>query len=92
MAFFKEQKVDGGKLAAQASTLFWQLCERHFQHLVDACEPDEQGAEQRRQLRLTFAGYVQQAYDHFCPKETARQLDAWAKCRPNNSKYLRQEA
>jgi len=92
MAFFKEQKVDGSKLAAQASTLFWQLCERHFQQLVDACEPDEQGAEQRRQLRQTFAGYVQQAYDHFCPKETARQLDAWAKCRPNNSKYLRQEA
>ncbi len=92
MAFFKEQKVDGGKLAAQASTMFWQLCERHFQQLVDACEPDGQGAEQRHQLRLTFAGYVQQAYDHFCPKETARQLDAWAKCRPNNSKYLTQEA
>jgi len=92
MAFFKEQKVDGSKLAAQASTLFWQLCERHFQQLVDACEPDEQGAHQRRQLRLIFAGYVQQAYDRFCPKETARQLDAWAKCRPNNSKYLRQEA
>lgn len=92
MTFFKEQKVDGSKLAAQASTLFWQLCERHFQQLVDACEPDDKGVEQRRQLRLTFAGYVQQAYDRFCPKETARQLDAWAKCRPNNSKYLRQEA
>ncbi|MCG5500570.1 type I-E CRISPR-associated protein Cse1/CasA [Ectothiorhodospira lacustris] len=92
MAFFKEQKVDAGKLAAQASTLFWQLCERHFQQLVDACEPDKQGAEQRRKLRLIFAGYVQQSYDRFCPKETARQLDAWAKCRPNNSQYLRQEA
>ncbi len=96
LAFFKEQNVDGnktgGKLAAQASALFWQLCERHVQVLVDACEPHEQGAEQRRHLRLTFAGYVQQAYDHFCPKETARQLDAWAKCRPNNNKYLRQEA
>jgi CRISPR system Cascade subunit CasA len=92
MAFFKEQKVDGGKLAAQASNLFWQLCERHFQELVDACEPDDQGAEQRRLLRRTFAGYGQQAYDHFCPRETARQLDAWAKCRPNHSKYLSQEA
>lgn len=96
LAFFKEQKVDGnkagGKLAAQACSLLWQLCERHFQALVDACEPDEHGAEQRHQLRMTFAGYVQQAYDRFCPRETARQLDAWAKCRPNNSKYLRQEA
>ena len=101
LAFFKELKTDkgkkiekthAGKMAAQSSALFWQLCERHFQQLVDACEPDGQGAEQRRQLRLTFAGYVQQAYDHLCPKETARQLDAWAKCRPNNSKYLTQEA
>lgn len=94
-AFFTEQMVDGrktgGKLADQASTLFWQLCERHFQELVDACEPDERGAEKRRQLRQTFARYVLQAYDQLCPKETARQLDAWAKCRPNNSKYLRQE-
>ena len=92
MFFFKEQKADGSKLAAQASTLFWQLCERHTQQLVDACEPNEQGAEQRRKLRAIFAGYVQQAYNNFCPHETARQLDAWAKCRPNNSKYLRQEA
>lgn len=92
MAFFREQTVDGSKLAAQASMLFWQLCERHFQQLVDACDPDEASAEWRRQLRQTFAGYVQQAYDSICPKETARQLDAWAKCRPNNGKYLSQEA
>lgn len=91
-AFFKEQKMDGSKQAAQASSLFWQLCERHFQQLVDACEPDEQGATERGGLRRAFAGYVQHAYEYFCPKETARQLDAWAKYRPNNSKYLHQEA
>ena len=92
MGFFKEQKVDGGKLAAQATHLFWQLSERNFQQLVTACEPDEQGQINRRHLRRTFANYVQQAYDQFCPKESARQLDAWAKCRPNLSKYLKQEA
>lgn len=92
MAYFKEQKVDGGKLAAQATHLFWQLCEREFQELVDSCDPDEQGRLQRQRLRKRFADYIQQAYDRFCPKETARQLDAWAKCRPNNSKYLTQEA
>lgn len=91
MAFFKEQKVDGSKLAAQSSALFWQLCERDFQQLVRACAPDEQGTEPRHKLRLSFASYVHQAYDQFCPKETTRQLDAWAKCRPNNSKYLHQE-
>lgn len=91
VAFFKEQKVDGVKLADQATQLFWQLCERDFQALVDNCDQTEETARQRHKLRQRFAGYVQQAYDQFCPRETARQLDAWAKCRPNNSKYLEQE-
>lgn len=92
MAFFKEQKADGAKLAAQASQLFWQLCERDFQALVDNCDQADDAATRRQGLRRRFAGYVQQAYDQFCPRETARQLDAWAKCRPNNSNYLKQEA
>jgi len=92
MAFFKEQKVDGAKLAAQSTQLFWQFCERDFQSLVDNCDQTEDAAGQRQHLRRRFAGYVQQSYDQFCPRETARQLDAWAKCRPNNSKYLKQEA
>jgi CRISPR system Cascade subunit CasA len=91
LGFFKEQKGDGAKLAAQATHLFWQLCERDFQRLVDGCEQDVQCAPIRQQLRKTFAGYVHQSYDRFCPRETARQLDAWAKCRPNNSHYLKQE-
>jgi CRISPR system Cascade subunit CasA len=92
MGYFKEQKVDGGKLAAQAGHLFWQLCEDDFQQLVDSCDQDEQSKLQREMLRRQFAGYVRQAYDQFCPNGTARQLDAWAKCRPNTRKYLKQEA
>lgn len=92
MGFFKEQKVDGGKLASQATQLFWQLCERNFQSLLDSCTPDEQGQLIRQALRKTFAGYIQKAYDQHCPKASARQLEAWAKNRPNNSKYLQQEA
>lgn len=92
MMFFKEQNVDGGKLAARASGIFWQLCERDFQQLVDSCDLDEESKVKRRKLRSRFAAYVQQVYDSTCQKESARQLDAWAKCRPNNSKYLMQEA
>lgn len=91
LGYFKEQTVDGGKVAPQATQLFWQLCERDFQCLVDQCEQSDEAAVQRQKLRQRFAGYVQQAYDKFCPRETARQLDAWAKCRPNNSEYLKQE-
>lgn len=90
--FFKEQMMDGSKIAPQATQLFWQLCERDFQTLVDHCDQTEEDAAARRKLRQRFAGYVQQTYDKFCPRETARQLDAWAKCRPNNSKYLAEEA
>lgn len=87
LGFFKEQKVDGAKLAAQATHHFWQLCERDFQGLVDGCEH----TEIRHQLRRRFADYVHQAFDRYCPRDTARQLDAWAKNRPNLSKYLKQE-
>ncbi|WP_202932309.1 type I-E CRISPR-associated protein Cse1/CasA [Vreelandella alkaliphila] len=90
--FYKEQTVDGSKVAPLATRHFWQLCERDFQDLVDQCDQTEQAANDRHKLRRRFAGYVHQAYDQYCPRETARQLDAWAKCRPNNSKYLKQEA
>lgn len=89
--FFKEQKAEGGKIAAQATQLFWQLCEREFQRLVDQCDQTAEAAAQRQKLRQRFASYIEQAYDKFCPRETARQLDAWAKCRPDNRKYLKQE-
>lgn len=92
MAYFKTQLVDGADLAAQATQLFWQLCERDFQRLLDHCEQGESHFEARRQLRRRFAGYAQQAYDRYCPKDTARQLDAWARCRPSHGKYLQQEA
>lgn len=90
--YFKEQLVDGSKVAPQATQLFWQLCEREFQQLVNHCDQTDQAASQRQSLRRRYANYMHQAYDKFCPRETARQLDAWAKCRPNNSKYLKQEA
>lgn len=101
VAYFKSLKADNGKdinktpagkMAKSAKELFWQLCERDFQELVIQCDQTNEAAIQRQKLRERFSGYVHQAYDKFCPRETARQLDAWAKCRPNNSKYLKQEA
>lgn len=91
LAYFKSQLVDGVELAAQATHLFWQLCERDFQSLLHACDPDVANVATRHRLRRRFADYAQQAYDRYCPKDTARQLDAWARCRPNHSKYLQQE-
>lgn len=74
-------------LAKQANNLFWQLCERQSQALIDGC--DEVTA--RQQLRRQFARYTTQVFDQFCPHQTARQMDAWAKTKPNLSAYLQQE-
>lgn len=87
MAFFKEQLVEGEKQAAKASNLFWQLSEAYFQKLIDACGDASKVAD----LRKVFARIVHQCFDTYCPKDTVRQLDAWAKCRPNVGWYLRGE-
>ncbi|MCB1704624.1 MAG: type I-E CRISPR-associated protein Cse1/CasA [Halioglobus sp.] len=91
MGYYKELTVDGGKWAPQATNLFWQLCERNFQQLVDHCDQSGPAKAERRKLRRRFSGYAHQAYNLSCPRDTARQLSAWAKQKPNNSIYLRQE-
>ncbi|NOU14962.1 MAG: type I-E CRISPR-associated protein Cse1/CasA [Methylococcaceae bacterium] len=85
--FFKNQNMDGKAQAGLASNLFWQLCERRFQELVNVCDDFNQA----QALRKNFAGFANQAYDHFSAKDTARQLDAWAKNRPNLGKYLKDQ-
>ncbi len=83
--YFKSQNSEGKNQAALASNLFWQLAERQFQNLLDACGD----IKKTNQLRKIYVLYINQAYEHYCPKETARQIDAWAKNRPNLSKYLK---
>lgn len=85
LGYFKSQNMEAKGQGAQAGNLFWQLCERRFQDLVNACGD----AEQARAMRPAFARFVLKAYDTHCPKDTARQLDAWAKNLPNLSKYLK---
>lgn len=87
--YFNDQKLDGKELVKKASQLFWQLCERDFQGLIDCCSSDSKGTQLYRQ---TFGRYVHKSYNQFCPNETARQLDAWAKNQPNIKKHLSQEA
>lgn len=88
LSFFRDQNMEGKKRAAKASNLFWQLSEHQFQNLVNACDNSEQAILLRKRLRKTFANAAQKSYDTFCPKSTARQLDAWAKNRPDLRHYL----
>lgn len=87
--YFKHQKVDGKKQAAMATNLFWQLCERKFQDLVNACG-DVTGKESSG-MRWIFIDYANRAYNAFCPRQTARQMEAWAANRPNLGKFLQDE-
>ena len=86
MGYFKSQKSEGKNEAAQASHLFWQLCERRFQDLVYACG---EGEIETKALRKTFAHFANTAYNSYCPHDTSRQLDAWAENLPNLGKYLK---
>jgi len=84
-SYFKDQNMENKGQASQASNLFWQLCEQKFQDLVYACD----STEKVQSLRPLFASFVYKAYDTYCPRETARQLDAWAKNRPTLGNYLK---
>jgi len=87
--YHKAQMADGTDLASKATLMFWQSCERDFQTLIDHCDSSTNSGAQRKQLRRRFSGYAQRAYDLQCPNNTARQMDAWARYRPNYSKYLK---
>ena len=90
-AYYREQKAEGDKLAGLGVSMYWQLCERNFQALVDSCEPGGNSEEKRYELRRSFAAVALSAFDHFCPNDTARQMDAWARHRPNLAPYLNKE-
>jgi CRISPR system Cascade subunit CasA len=77
--------------AEKATGIFWQLCERQSQALIDACDSTEEARSQRFQLHKVFIGYATQVFDQLCPHTSARQMDAWAQARPNFSKYLKDE-
>jgi CRISPR system Cascade subunit CasA len=85
--YCKMLKTDGKNQASQASNLFWRLCERQFQLLVDGCDDPKH----MRQLRRTFAGFVNQCYNRFCPNGAVRQLEAWAKNQPNLARHLKNQ-
>ncbi|OPX56963.1 CRISPR-associated protein, Cse1 family [Oceanospirillum multiglobuliferum] len=86
------RKITKAKEAkATSENMFWQLCERQAQTLIDACDNSEEGRQQRLQLRKVFASYAYEVFDRTCPNHSARQMDAWAQSRPHFSNYLKAE-
>lgn len=83
LGFYKQQFAEGEDQAKQAANLFWQLAEHRFQTLINACGTDTADA-----LRPDFARDALKAYDTYCPRDTARQLDAWSSTRPKLGKFF----
>jgi CRISPR system Cascade subunit CasA len=82
--YYQELKAEGKFFASQATELYWQLCERRFQDLVNACGDKE---KKTADLRPYFLQCVRKSYEAICPRETAQQLNSWAKNYPVLSKY-----
>ncbi len=89
LMYYKTLQADGKKQASQASEQFWQDSELIAQEMMDTCFSDNDDKEDAlKELRKRYASYAERIYDVHSPKETARQLDAWAKCRTSYWKYI----
>lgn len=81
----KAGKSVSDKEASSPKQQYWQLCESQFQQLLNACLEDLSG-KKAKDMRKLFSGFVYQIYDQACPKDTARQMEAWAENRPFSRK------
>ncbi len=89
--FEKLNESNANQKADQAKRFFWELAMNKYQQLVELCGEiiQTQKSDKLIEMKKTFVSYAFQAYNLCCPKETARQLDAWAECSPIFSKYLK---
>jgi CRISPR system Cascade subunit CasA len=83
--YYRSLKVEGENFARQAGELYWQLCERRYQELCNACNCE--GGKEAEKLRPYFLQCVRKSYEDLCPRDTARQLNAWTENYPNLAKY-----
>ena len=68
------------KFAKKGAELFWELCEKDVQELIEICYENDD--DKINTFMKRFIGYVYDVYNTFCPKNTARQIDAWAANKP----------
>ncbi len=87
LSYFKTLQTDGKNIAKKATNTYWQLCERKIISIVNVCN-DEIVGERLKPIKRTLLNYVLKSYDTYCPHDTARQIEAWAKNRPRLGKYF----
>jgi CRISPR system Cascade subunit CasA len=84
--YYKALKADGAGAAKKASNEFWRACEGVFQELVYDCSPAN--AEGLAKIHGRIALFAVTSYDTICPRDNARQIEAWAAHRVGTYRYL----
>ncbi len=88
-AYFKIMNDDSGsEWASRAKEKFWEKmeAEHHSDKILGLSFSAGATEEARREEVETWRELVFGIYDEFCPNETARQIEAWAKANPRYSK------
>lgn len=85
--YYSHFSADGFLRARPAVQQFWQLADWKFRDLLEHCDdPDE-----CQKIRHQFAGYITRVFNQTCPRQTALQMQIWAKNKPFLGKYLKKE-
>ncbi|MBO7410877.1 MAG: type I-E CRISPR-associated protein Cse1/CasA, partial [Ottowia sp.] len=83
--YYKDAGADNaGDLAARAAQQFWQMAERNFAKLSDACAQSDNAP--RHTIMQRMQQCARQSYEHACPQGTARQLQIFVKHYPRLGK------
>ena len=70
-------------IAGRAVMAFWEIAERDAQLIIDTVfAEDLPDCEAPPELLKKWRRLVEEQYSRSCPRETARQLLTWSKCRP----------
>lgn len=74
-SYIKDMK--SADISTTALFSFWELCERDYDKLIKPCNSKE-----ILSIRKIFIKNAFNVYDAVCPKDTAKQMNAWEKHRP----------
>lgn len=81
IGYYADLKMKGKDIAEKSLNLFWQLCEKEFQHIVAVCLESDTDLYKEKMLKIDVCiqQFVEQVYNQYCPNQSARQLETWAK-------------
>lgn len=81
--YYSDMKADGAEHAKRCSNSYWLGLESDLDKLIELCQSHPIESEPSQRFIQKTNNYAWSLYDKFTGKETARQISAWAKNKPN---------